>query len=123
MGMLETGTAHLTSQLKQHTSVSVSYSRSDAFGSSSMPVQATRGSSPFEASDTEGIIHRTSQRDYLIAVADFPFEMPPKDGDTITDIDGTGAEVVFLVASMTGERPWRYADPGETLLRIHTKRH
>jgi hypothetical protein len=47
----------------------------------------------------------------------FPFSDMPRDGDIISD-----GEDYYLVHSMTGERPWRYSDPGQSLLRIHTKK-
>jgi hypothetical protein len=113
MGLLETATASLAAQLRTHTAIDVVYSRSMA----SISVKATRAATPYESSDTDGIIHRTVARDYLIATTDFPFVDPPRNGDTITDSGD-----VYLVHSMTGETPWRYSDPGRSLMRIHTKK-
>jgi hypothetical protein len=112
MGMLETGTAHLAESMTKHTAVDVLYIKRKI----QKPIKATRGSTPFEASDTEGLIHRTVSRDYLIAKTEWPFDDDPEDGDRITDAGKT-----YIVRSMTGQPVWRFADPGENLMRIHTK--
>jgi hypothetical protein len=112
MGMLETGTAHLADSMTKHTAVDVLYTKRKI----QKPIKATRGSTPFEASDTEGIIHRTVSRDYLVAETDWPFDEDPEDGDRIADSGKT-----YIVRSMTGEPVWRFSDPGENLMRIHTK--
>lgn len=115
MGMLESATASLAATLRTATAVDVFYTREmTTIG----PLRATRGSTPYEATDTDGIIHRTIQRDYLIAAADFPFTDLPRDGDRIADGDET-----YIVQSMTGSTPYRFADPGKSLLRIHTKKN
>jgi hypothetical protein len=114
MGMLENATAALASILDTHASVPITYSR----GMTSISgLTAIRGSTPYESSDADGIIHRTIARDYLMRADTFPFSDMPRDGDIISD-----GEDYYLVHSMTGERPWRYSDPGQSLLRIHTKK-
>lgn len=113
MALLETATAYLATQLTALTAVSVIYSR----GATSISISATRASTPYEASDADGVIHRTIGRDYLIESALFPFSDLPRDGDTIIDLDET-----YIVHSMPGEQPYRYSDPGRSLLRIHTKK-
>ena len=112
MGMLETGTAHLAASLAQHASVDITYTKRKV----SKPIKATRGSTPFEASDAEGIIHRTTTRDYLIAKTKWPFTEDPEDGDRIVDGNDT-----FVVRSVPGQPVWRFADPGNNLYRVHTK--
>jgi hypothetical protein len=114
MGILENATAALASIINTHASVPITYSRGMTTISG---LTAIRGSTPYEASDAEGIIHRTIARDYLLKADTFPFSDMPRDGDIITD-DGDH----YLVHSMTGERPWRYSDPGQSILRIHTKK-
>lgn len=110
--MLDAGTAHLASSLTQHAGYTITYAKRKI----QKTLKATRGSTPFEASDTEGIIHRTVSRDYLVAATDWPYDVDPEDGDRITD-----AGKVYIVRSMTGQPVWRFSDPGENLMRIHTK--
>jgi hypothetical protein len=112
MGMLDAGTAHMASSLTQHAGQTITYTKRKI----QKTFKATRGSTPFEASDTEGIIHRTVSRDYLVAETDWPFDEDPEDGDRITDNGKT-----YIVRSMTGQPVWRFSDPGENLMRIHTK--
>jgi len=112
MGMLEQGTQHLAAMLTQHTSVEIQYSKRKI----TKTIRATRGSTPFEGSDADGIIHRTVTRDYLIATDQWPFSDDPQDGDRITD-----GNQVYLVRSVPGQPVWRFSDPGEHLYRIHTK--
>ena len=113
MGILENATAYLAAQLNTHASVTVVYSRNGT----SMSIAATRGNTPYEASDADGIIHRAVRRDYLIKSDVFPFTQVPLDGDTITDDGDT-----YIVQSVPGEPPYHYADPGKSLLRVHTKK-
>ena len=113
MALLETATAYLATQLTALTAVGVVYSR----GATSVSINATRASTPYEASDADGVIHRTIARDYLIAATLFPFSDLPRDGDTIIDLDET-----YIVHSMPGSPPYRYSDPGRSILRIHTKK-
>ena len=112
MGMLGDGTAHLASSLTQHAGDPITYTKRKI----QKAFKATRGSTPFEASDTDGIIHRTVTRDYLLATTDWPYDEDPEDGDRITD-----AGKVYIVRSMIGQPVWRFSDPGENLMRIHTK--
>lgn len=57
-------------------------------------------------------------RDYLIPVADLPFE--PDKGDWIEETIG-GAVVIFNVLPPSGEPAKRYSDPQRTRWRVHTK--
>lgn len=114
MGMLEDATSDLAGILDTHASVPIVYSR----GMTSISgLTAIRGSTPYESSDQDGIIHRTIARDYLMRGSAFPFSDMPRDGDIINDGNDQ-----YLVHSMTGERPWRFSDPGQSILRIHTKK-
>lgn len=114
--MLEAATQYLANRLTAITAVDVVYSRADDLGSESATVKATRGRTEFEGVDRDGIVQRTTGHDYLIATNVFPFCLPPANGDSITDGDN-----VYEVASMAGTQPYSYCDPGESLLRIHTK--
>jgi hypothetical protein len=113
MGILENATAYLAAQLNTHASVTVVYSRNGT----SMSIAATRGNTPYEASDADGIIHRTVRRDFLISADVFPFTQLPLDGDIITDNGDT-----YIVQSIPGELPYHWCDPGNVLMRVHTKK-
>ena len=112
MGMLGDGTAHLASSLTQHAGDPITYTKRKI----QKAFKATRGQSPFEASDTDGIIHRTITRDYLVATTEWPFDSDPEDDDRIVDGDKT-----FIVRSVPGEPVWRFSGNGDHLMRIHTK--
>lgn len=112
MGMLTSGTAHLAKSITTHAGEPVTYTKRKI----QKTFNATRGSTPFEGSDADGIIHRTVSRDYLVASTDWPFDEDPEDGDRIVDGGKT-----YIVRSVPGQPVWRFADPGENLMRIHTK--
>lgn len=113
MSILDAALAHLADQMRTHLSVPITYSRDGA----SITCQATRGSTPYEATDAEGIIHRTVARDYLIHVEQYPFTDLPKSGDLIHD-----AGEDYVVHSMIGSQPYRFSDPHRRILRVHTKK-
>jgi len=106
----------MATRLAEATAIPISYSRVGEFGTESSSIDATRGSTPFEALSDDGIITRIESRDYLTSGATFPFGLP-ESGDLITD-----GEDQYEVQALGGSRPYRYSDPGRALLRIHTKR-
>jgi hypothetical protein len=113
MNVLDSAMQSLASQLQTHVATPIVYSREGA----SVPVTATRGSTMYEGSDSDGVIHRTTARDYLVPTDVFPFTDPPRDGDLIQD----GSET-YVVASMVGAQPYRFSDQYKRIYRIHTKR-
>jgi hypothetical protein len=115
MSLLESATAYLAQRLESQTTIDIVYSRIGDFGAESIPLKATRGSTPFEATSEDGIVHRWETRDYLIKAATLTFGVPI-DGDTITD--GTDT---YQVQSIGGQQPYRYSDPGRSIIRVHTK--
>lgn len=114
--MLEAGTSYLANRLAAVTAVPVTYSRSDAFGATTETIQATRGQSTYESSEADGTINRMTARDYLVSTSLLATFGEPRDNDEITD----GTEV-YVVHSMSGDKPFRYSDQGKHLTRIHTK--
>lgn len=114
--LLESATAYLASRLGTSTAIDITYSREGDFGAETTPLKATRGSTPFEGQSDDGIITRIESRDYLIAMSTFPYEAP-QSGDIITD----GPDR-YEVQALFGTQPYRFSDPGRSLLRIHTKR-
>lgn len=113
--LLEDASTYLATRLAGQTAVAVVYNRQGDFGAESAPITATRGSTPYEAANEDGIVTRWETRDYITAAASFPFS-EPIDGDTITDAGRT-----YQVQSLPGQRPFRYCDPGRALMRIHCK--
>lgn len=113
MSILDAALAHLADQMQTHLSVPITYSRDGA----SVTIQATRGSTPYEATDADGIIHRTVSRDYLIHVEQYPFTDLPRSGDLIHD-----AGEDYVIHSMTGSQPYRFSDPHRRILRVHCKK-
>lgn len=84
---------------------------------------ATFGRSAFQVDDgTESVRIDYSDRDFLVAAADLVLNgglAEPKRGQKITDL-ATGD--TYEVAAPGRERPWRYCDPFETMIRIHAKK-
>jgi hypothetical protein len=114
---LSDGIASIQATRKATMTEAVTYTFADA---STVSVQATRGRSEFEMVDQNGIQHELSTRDFLLHAADLKQSdtvVTPTAGETITDASGN----VYEVMQITGVPSWQYSDPGETILRIHTK--
>lgn len=112
MNLFADAMADLSEILTEQASVPITYTRE----STSIACTGVRSNHVDNSIDDEGVIHRSVSRDYLIPDAVFPFTERPRDGDMITD-DGK----TYLVQSMPGESPWRWSDPYQRVLRIHTK--
>ncbi len=113
--LTKTGTDWLQGQRLAHMSQTVTYER----GAQSVVVSATRGSSSYDEVDENGIIHRHQTRDYIIRTADMLFSgspVKPQDGDRVLDGGQT-----YVVASLSGDPPWRYTDAHRSGMRVHTK--
>lgn len=88
-------------------------------GGVSVEVTAVVGKHPFRVDEPEGGALYIETRDYLVAQADLvhagqPIE--PRDGDRIEE-----AGRVYQVVSVGGEPPYRWSDPAQQELRIHTQ--
>lgn len=113
--LIQSGVEWLHARRTDHMSQAVTYQR----GAQSASVSATRGSSPYEEIDADGIVHRHQTRDYIVRTADMLFTgvpIKPQDGDKI--VDGTQT---YTVCSLSGDPPWRYTDAHRAGMRIHTK--
>jgi len=86
-------------------------------GTTSLPITACPGSSPFAAANIAEISLHANARNYYIAAADLSAFGEPEAGDEIADSDGT-----YRVAEMDGLPPWTWADNEHLILRLHTKR-
>ncbi|MDO8302880.1 MAG: hypothetical protein Q7T18_06550 [Sedimentisphaerales bacterium] len=114
--ILKTGTEWLSDMRKAHMSESVTYKR----GVITVQVLGTRGVTKFEVADESGLSVYGQIADWLILTNDLvlgSIHVEPKLGDRITDADGKVFEVVFL----SGDGCWRYSDPHQITMRIHTK--
>ena len=117
--MLDQGSLWLSDQIDDHVSSTVLYRR----GSLTVPVQAGKGRSTFELTDTSGILVAIESRDFLISAGKLLLdEMPilPEIGDRIIEtIDGTLH--AYEVADFGSEQAYRFCDPYRHKLRVHTR--
>ena len=117
--MIQQGMACLAEKLKAHASTPVLYRR----GAEEVTVQAVVGRSLLKLDDGYGGVRVTwTDRDFVIAAQDLILGgnvTLPQRGDRIEQtIDGVTH--VFEVAAPGGEPEWRWSDPHQIMLRIHT---
>ena len=85
-------------------------------GAQTIPIKASRAGNSWNVQQREtGGGVELSDRDYIIQAADLPFT--PIDKDKIIDAGQT-----WKVLGVGAEKCWRYCDPNQRLIRIHTKR-
>jgi hypothetical protein len=117
--LLKSGAAWLAAQLGASASEAVAYARPGTALTTTW--QATYGSQLLRVSDGKGPVVRTlrTDRDFVGPVATLQAAglWPPLRGDQVTMPGGEA----FEVDSYGSEAHWRYADPFETLVRVHTK--
>lgn len=120
----KTGAEWLEAQRVAHLSAQVTYSRTAADGSvDSCIFNATVGRTPFQVSDSGGVLVEFIARDFTFAAADLVLmtagaNIEPQRGDRITDDSGAVYEVMHPSQS---EQPWRWGDPYAITYRVHTK--
>ena len=117
--MLEQGSQWLSDQIDHYAASSVLYRR----GSLTVPVQAAKGRTTFELTDTSGILITIESRDFLISAASLLLdEMPilPELGDRIIETVGSKLHA-YEVSNFGAEQPYRFCDPFRHKLRIHTR--
>jgi hypothetical protein len=115
MNLFHDGIDWMRSQLLASVSIEVTYHRN----TSSVTLSAVVGTTTFEAVNEYGIVERVQTRDYLIPSKELILggsPTLPMAGDRITE----GARE-FEVTAQGGEPAFRYSDPSQTILRIHTK--
>ena len=118
--LLKTGLAWLTSQLRTHAAETVTYVR----GYDSLDVPATFGKKLLRLSDEYGIRVEWTDMDFLIAADDLVIggeRITPERGDII-QIAMAYDDQAFEVQPFGSEPAWRWADPHQSMMRIHTKR-
>jgi hypothetical protein len=117
--VLEQGSQWLSDQIDQYAASSVLYRR----GSLTVPVQAGKGRTTFELTDTSGILISIESRDFLISAANLLLDdIPalPEVGDRI--IETVGEELhAYEVSNFGAEQPYRFCDPFRHKLRVHTR--
>jgi hypothetical protein len=118
--MLQQGLAYLTQALKASASQTVTYVR----GTQSVDVQAVLGSKLLKIDDGFGGLRiQWTDMDFLIPGADLTFDgdpIIPHRGDLIYLPIGDQIQQ-FEVVPFGNEPPWRWSDPNQTMVRIHTK--
>lgn len=121
--MLADGLAFLTSELETYASQPAVYTRPSI--SASVNINVMLGSKLLKIDDGFGGIRiQWTDMDFLIPADNFFFTygnmIIPHRGDTIT-ITIAGHVQTFEVLPFGNEPPWRWSDPNQTMLRVHTK--
>jgi len=121
MDMLADGLAWLTGQLETVASQEVTYAR----GYEAVAVPATLGKKLLKLDDGFGGIRmQWTDMDFLIPAALLVLSgapTTPQRGDLIYLPVAYDVET-YEVLAFGNDPPWRWCDPGQTMLRIHTKR-
>lgn len=78
-----------------------------------------KGDRVYRYDDEFGITHRENVVDWLIPATALRLVIPPVSGDRITEQIGNST-YVYEVASIGKQQCWKYDDPGQTSLRVHT---
>jgi len=115
---LDTAVAWLINKIDAEESHSVLYER----GALSVTLNATPGRTEYQKMDQSGVVTDFQTRDFIVTASDLILDgavVLPVRGDTITDTAGTAA--VYEVLPIEGEQPYRFSDPLQRMLRIHTK--
>jgi len=118
--MLQQGTELLAQRLKAYASHAVEYRR----GLLTCPLLATPRKRLLKVADGFGNVQ--------MVWTDVTFQFPAADlilgGDPATPLKGdivadssSGTEVLYEVLAPSGEPPWRYSDPYQVMIQVHTK--
>ena len=111
--LLRQGCQWLAQMRGAHCASQVTYQR----GETELALAATLGRPDREVEDQFGVRVGAAMTDFLIAAADFAATFDePEPGDRIV-ADGT----VYEVLDLAGQGHWRWSDPHQATLRIHTK--
>jgi hypothetical protein len=112
--LLASGAAWLADQLSAGASRSVRYYRGADYG----VVNATVGSSRFEAQGTSGVVEQWESRDFLIKVGSLPFGEPQRHDKIRETLNGV--DVTYDVTSPRGVPVFHYGDAFRQTVRVHT---
>jgi hypothetical protein len=119
--VLDHGLTWLAESLKKHAARPVVYRR----GAEEVTVQAIIGRTLLKLDDGYGGVRMVwTDRDFLIVAEDLVLagqRILPQRGDEIREVSN-GKTVVYEVLAPGSEPEWRWSDPYQKILRIHTKR-
>lgn len=82
------------------------------------------GRTEWEIADAHGAVLRLESRDYLVPAARLVLGgriSDPQRGDIIAETAADGTRLLYEVLSPADGPPWRWADPGRQVARVHTK--
>ena len=115
--MLKKGLRWLSDRQRDSNSEDVIYQAADG---TQVHCRAMLGNKLFRIDMGDGGYRvEQSDLDFLIHRSELPW-VEPKRGDLILyEVEGTTQ--TFEVTPYGGDPPWRYSDPHESMLRIHTK--
>jgi hypothetical protein len=111
--LMQKGAAFLASRRKQSLSREITYRR----GSQGATALSTRGRSPFEVTDKDGVFQRIETRDEIIEVSELAGFGEPQRGDLIDD----GTHTLEVCPPAPGISQWSWSSPFRTSYRIHTR--
>ena len=112
--MLKNGMTWLESQRTAHLAGPAEYRRA---GQEALTVIATVGQTTYEVDDEYGLRVEAHVTDFLILADElWPVVDEPQTGDQIV-VEGR----LYEVMELSGQGHWRWSDPYQTTLRIHTK--
>jgi len=116
---LQVGSAWLDSRRTSAASHLVTYMRDV----DSVSILATVGRSEFQVIDAAGAAERIESRDYLVLAVSLVLDsvtVKPEPGDRVVEVDGATTRT-YEVMRPGSEPCWRWSDPFNRTLRIHTK--
>lgn len=117
--LLSTGAAWLAGQLGQHASTACILRRED---DRTIEFDAIPGMTQWEGESYEGASFRFETRDFIVQTSLLLLDGLPYRPDAGDEIDVAAMGVIFQVFAPTDAGCWRYSDPAEQSIRIHTKR-
>lgn len=112
--LLASGAAWLAGQLAAGASRSVRYYRGVDYGT----INATIGTSRFEAQGTSGVVEMWESRDFVIKAGTLPFGEPLRHDKIIETVNGV--DVTYEVTSPRGVPVFHWGDAFRQTVRVHT---
>jgi len=112
--LLASGASWLADQLAAGAAKSCRYYRGMDYG----VINATIGTSRFEAQGTSGVVETWESRDYMIRAGTLPFGEPIRHDKIVETINGV--DVTYDVSSPRGVPLFHYGDAFRQTVRVHT---
>lgn len=121
MSLFRDGVNWLRDALKASAAHDVIYRRGDA----TVTIRATVGKSVLKLQDDYGNVRVVyTDKDFIVAAEDLILDgqrILPERGDKITETIGDKT-ITWAVAAPGNEPEWRWCDPYQVMIRIHTVR-